>query len=176
MLTSAHCTAGRCGHRPLRASKYRKAFRISYVKYSTGANITTNTAYPAMRKPDSAVARKGVRTTERGTTTRKTERIVFLRVSAISFSSVLFFHIFSRKREKIWSPKAQLQRRCKNSTSGASGKEFRACGAAGGQHPQGVCRIRSAPDGADGCAESSAPTQGRKRPEFHTSNIQRALT
>ena len=43
------------------------------------------------------------------------------------------------------SPKAQLQRRCKNGTSGESGKEFRACGAAGGQHPQGVCRIRSAP-------------------------------
>ena len=52
----------------------------------------------------------------------------------------------------------------------------RACGAAGRQHPQGVCHIRSAPDGADGCAKSSAPTQGRKRPEFHTSNIQRAQT
>ena len=46
----------------------------------------------------------------------------------------------------------------------------------GGQHPQGVCRIRSAP---------SALTAARGRPplhkvgkcsEFHTSNIQRALT
>ena len=35
---------------------------------------------------------------------------------------------------------------------------FRASGATGGQNPQGVCRIRSAPDGADGCARSSAPT------------------
>ena len=88
-------------------------YRISYVKYSTGANVTTRTLYRAMQKPDSTVARKGVRTTESVTEIRTTERYAFSRVSAISFSSVLFFHIFSRKREKIWSPKAQLQRRCK---------------------------------------------------------------
>ena len=73
-------------------------------------------------------------------------------------SCALFFHIFSRKREKIWSPKAQLQRRCKNSTAVQSQK-CRALARSGGQHPQGVCRIRSAPDGADGCARSSAPTK-----------------
>ena len=33
--------AGRCGHRPLRTSKYRKVSRISHVKYSTGANLAT---------------------------------------------------------------------------------------------------------------------------------------
>ena len=59
-------------------------------------------------------------------------------------SCALFFHIFSRKREKIWSPKAQLQRRCKNSTAVQSQK-CRALARSGGQHPQGVCRIRSAP-------------------------------
>ena len=42
---------------------------------------------------------KGVRTTERGTTTRKTERIVFLRVSAISRPAPLFCMLFSGKTE-----------------------------------------------------------------------------
>ena len=37
-----------------------RLFRLPYVKYSTGANITIRTAYRAMRKPDSSVARKGV--------------------------------------------------------------------------------------------------------------------
>ena len=62
---------------------------------------------PILRSPEGRSLTAGV------TITRTTERHVFLRVSAISFPSVLFFHIFSRKREKIWSPKAQLQRRCK---------------------------------------------------------------
>ena len=56
--TSAHLAAGRCGHRPLRTSKYRRAFRIPYVKYSTGANETKCSAYRALRKPDSTVARR----------------------------------------------------------------------------------------------------------------------
>ena len=37
-----------------------RLFRLPYVKYSTGANITTCTLYRAMRKPDSMVARQGV--------------------------------------------------------------------------------------------------------------------
>ena len=32
--------------------------RISYVKYSTGANKTTHTAYRALGKPDWAAARR----------------------------------------------------------------------------------------------------------------------
>ena len=50
--------AGRCGHRPLRAAQSRKVFRISYVKYSTGAHVTKRITYCAMRKPDSTVARR----------------------------------------------------------------------------------------------------------------------
>ena len=88
----------------------------------------------------------------------------------------LFCILFSGKTEKSMPAERQLRCHRNNGTSGESGKEFRACGAAGGQHPQGMCCIRSVPDGADGCAKSSAPTQGRKRPEFHTSNIQRAQT
>ena len=34
--------------------------RLPYVKYSTGANLTTRVIYRALRKPDSTVARKGV--------------------------------------------------------------------------------------------------------------------
>ena len=34
------------------------ALRLPYVKYSTGANKTTRTAYRALRKPDWAAARK----------------------------------------------------------------------------------------------------------------------
>ena len=34
--------------------------RLPYVKYSTGANVTTRTLYRAMQKPDSTVARQGV--------------------------------------------------------------------------------------------------------------------
>ena len=36
----------------------RTAFRLPYVKYSTGANITTCMIYRAVRKPDSTVARR----------------------------------------------------------------------------------------------------------------------
>ena len=36
----------------------RTAFRLPYVKYSTGADRTTHTAYRAIGKPDSTVARR----------------------------------------------------------------------------------------------------------------------
>ena len=49
---------------------------------------------------------KGVRTTERGTTTRKTERLVFLRVSAISRPLRLFFAYFFLARQKKVCPRS----------------------------------------------------------------------
>ena len=36
----------------------RTTFRLPYVKYSTGANKTTHTAYRALGKPDSTAARR----------------------------------------------------------------------------------------------------------------------
>ena len=51
--------------------------RIPYVKYSMGANETTCTVCCALGKPDSAARPKGVRTTDRATTTRRTERHAF---------------------------------------------------------------------------------------------------
>ena len=52
-----------------------------------------------MRKPDSTVARQGVRSTESLTEIRTTERYVFSRVSAISRPAPLFCILFSGKAE-----------------------------------------------------------------------------
>ena len=75
-------------------------FRLPYVKYSTGANLTPRTVYRALRKPDSTVARQGVRTTDGVTEIRTTERIVFPRVSAIERILRLFFAYFFLARQK----------------------------------------------------------------------------
>ena len=125
MLTSAHCTAGRCGHRPLRASKYRKAFRISYVKYSTGANITTNTAYPAMRKPDSTVARRAFLDRRCYDNTHNVAKCFFARKRYFASPSTLFSTIFSLAREKMVPPEAQLRRHRKSGTAVRSRKRPR---------------------------------------------------
>ena len=52
-------TVGGQGRPPLRFIRLKMS-RISYVKYSTGANGTIRKIYRAVRKPDLAVARKGV--------------------------------------------------------------------------------------------------------------------
>ena len=59
-------TAGGQGRPPLRFIKL-KMFRISYVKYSTGAHVATRIVYRALKKPNSTVARRafGLRTGER---------------------------------------------------------------------------------------------------------------
>ena len=89
-----------------------EAPRLPYVKYSTGANRTICVIYRALRKPDSTVARRAFLDRKcNGNTHNGTTRL-FARQRYFA-SSALFFHIFSRKREKIWSPKAQLQCRCK---------------------------------------------------------------
>ena len=46
-----------CAIRSVALAK-RTAFRLPYVKYSTGADRTTHTAYRAIGKPDSTVARR----------------------------------------------------------------------------------------------------------------------
>ena len=79
-----------------------RLFRLPYVKYSTGANGAICKIYRALRKPDSTVARKGVQSTERETEIRTTERIVFLRVSAISRPLALFSPPSFLLREKRW--------------------------------------------------------------------------
>ena len=66
---------------------------------------------------------KGVRTTDRETKKRTTERLGFLRVSAISRLAPLFCILFSGKTEKSMPAERQLRSYRKNGTSGESGKE-----------------------------------------------------
>ena len=55
-------------------------------------------------------------------------RHAFPRVSAISYLSALFFHIFSRKREKIWPPEARHAVPFHNAEKRAAGGPLRPCG------------------------------------------------
>ena len=121
-----------------------RLFRISYVKYSTGANITIRTIYRALRKPDSTVAQRAFLDCRCNDNTQNGTTCFSARQRYFASPSTLFSTIFSLAREKMVPPEAQLQRRCKNGTSGASGKEVRACGAPGGQGrpPLQVCANR----------------------------------
>ena len=80
----------------------RTFFRLPYVKYSTGANKTTRTVYRALGKPNWAAARRAF-LAERTIGERHAEsKCLFCASALFRVSSALFFHIFSRKREKIW--------------------------------------------------------------------------
>ena len=94
-----------------------RLFRLPYVKYSTGTNKTIRAVYRALRKPDSTVARQGVRTTESVTEIRTTERYAFSRASAISRPAPLFCILFSGKTEKSMPAERQLRSRNHNGTS-----------------------------------------------------------
>ena len=144
MPTSALCAAGRCGHRPLRASKYRKAFRISYVKYSTGANVATHIIFRALRKPDSTVARRAFLDRRCNEKTHNETKCFFARKRYRTRLAPLFCILFSGKTEKSMPPEAQLRCRRNYGTSGESGKEFRASGAI--LCPPGIKRLAHPPD------------------------------
>ena len=139
--------------------------RISYVKYSTGANKTTRTVYRAVRKPDLTVARQGVRSTERGTITRTTKRTVFLRASAISRLQALFSPPSFLLREKRWC------RRRHPASSGCGLPRLRRGGRTEASAPTSLCKEARAfrafgavlrPPGAMGChpggGDGSAPS------------------
>ena len=151
--------------------------RISYVKYSTGVHVTKRIAYRAMWKPDLAVARKGVRSTERGTTIRKMERLVFPRVSAIERVQCPFLpYLFPQEGKDMVaggtvavSPQKQhcgaiaeapraygadnLRTPCAKISRILRTRSLRACGAACAQraqnrhHSSGVTKLR--PSGAE---------------------------
>ena len=88
----------------------RTAFRLPYVKYSTGADRTTCMAYRAIGKPDSTAC---------VTTKRRTERRAFQARQRYLASSGLFFHIFSAKTEKIWPAERRMRLRKLHRASGA---------------------------------------------------------
>ena len=73
---------------------------------------------------------KGVRTTERETITRKMLRLVFPRVSAISFPCASFLHTFFWQDRKKYARGATVTVAQKARHYGEYEKMFRACGAA----------------------------------------------
>ena len=72
----------------------RTALRLPYVKYSTGANRTTRTAYRAIGKPNQTAARRALLTGRAIGEWHTETKCLFRRDSAISFSSVSFLHTF----------------------------------------------------------------------------------
>ena len=91
--------------------------RISYVKYSTGANVTTYIVRRAMRKPDSTVARRAFLDRRCYDNTHNVAKCFFARKRYFASPSTLFSTIFSLAREKMVPPEAQLRCRRKNGTS-----------------------------------------------------------
>ena len=124
-----------------------RLFRISYVKYSTGAHVTKYFCAPCAAETQFYGRPKGVRTTERETKIRKISRYAFSRVSAISRPAPLFCILFSGKTEKSMPPEAQLRCYRNNGTSGESGKEFRASGAI--LCPPGIKSLPHPPDAVE---------------------------
>ena len=78
----------------------RTAYRLPYVKYSTGANEAICTAYRALGKPDSTAARRAFLAECTIGEWHAESKCLFRRVSAISFSTPLFSPFFSGKTEK----------------------------------------------------------------------------
>ena len=103
-----------------------RLFRFPYVKYSTGANLTIRIMYRALRKPDSTVARRAFLDRRCYDNTHNVAKCFSARQRYFASPAPLFCILFSGKTEKSMPPEAQLQRCCKNGTSGESGKEFRA--------------------------------------------------
>ena len=68
--------------------------RISYVKYSTGANETARTAYRALGKPNQTAARRAFLTGRAISEWHAETKCLFRRVSAISYPGVSFLHTF----------------------------------------------------------------------------------
>ena len=123
-----------------------RLFRLPYVKYSTGANGTitqfsVRSGNPILRSPKGRSLTTGV------TTTRKTERLVFSRVSAISRPAPLFCILFSGKTEKSMPAERQLRSRNKRGTPVNPEKASRILR----MRSLHVLRARLAPAGAKKC-------------------------
>ena len=76
--------------------------QISYVKYSTGANETTRTAYRALGKPDWTAARRAFGLWKRNDKTHNGTNCFFRRVSAIPRPQRLFSpHSFLARQKRM---------------------------------------------------------------------------
>ena len=97
----------------------RTAYRLPYVKYSTGANKATRTAHRALGKPDWTAARRAFGLRKRNDKTQDGANCFIRRDSAISRPNGLFFHIFSAMTEKIWPAERRMRRAESHRDSGA---------------------------------------------------------
>ena len=85
----------------------RTAFRLSYVKYSTGANRTTCTAYRALGKPDSTAARRAFLAGRIIGEWHAESKCLFRREALFRSPASLFCILFSDKPEKSMPPEAR---------------------------------------------------------------------
>ena len=81
----------------------RPAFRLPYVKYSTGANKTTCTACRALGKPNQTAARRAFLTGRAIGEWHAEVKCFFRRDSAISFPSASFLSILFWQDRKEWA-------------------------------------------------------------------------
>ena len=80
----------------------RTAFRLPYVKYSTGANETTRTAYRALGKPDWTAARRAFLAERTISEWHAEAKCFFRRVSAIPHPQRLFSpHSFLARQKRM---------------------------------------------------------------------------
>ena len=89
--------------------------RLPYVKYSTGANETTRTAYRALGKPDWTAARSAFLAERTISEWHAEAKCFFRRVSAISYPSASFLPILFWQDRKEWAVGDNLRlRRIRN--------------------------------------------------------------
>ena len=90
-----------------------EAYRLPYVKYSTGANKTTRAVYRALGKPDQAAARRAFLTGRTIGEWYAEAKCFFRRVSAISYPSASFLPILFWQDRKEWAAGGILHGWCR---------------------------------------------------------------
>ena len=103
----------------------RTAYRLPYVKYSTGANEATRIADRALGKPDSTAARRAFLAESAFGEWCAGTKCFFRRDSAISRPASLFCILFSDKPEKSMPPEAFRTDWCRKWAFGASAMGLR---------------------------------------------------
>ena len=109
----------------LRSPCKEEAYRIPYVKYSTGTDkrfalCIVRLGNPIRRPPEGRLDYG-----RRNDNTHNVTTSFFCATALFRVSSALFFHIFSRKREKIWPAERRTRRSEPHRASGAFEKQQR---------------------------------------------------
>ena len=104
--------------------------RLSYVKYSTGANMTICTVYRALRKPDLTVARRAFLDHLCNDNTHNGTICLFARKRYFA-SCASFLHTFFWQDRKKYARGATVVVAQKSRHCGEYERQLRACGAVG---------------------------------------------